>query len=70
MAVVAVEAPAAVLDGRHAKRRPDLDGNLILKMNRGDILWFRQHALAQGKPMAEIIRRILADYRHAEERVR
>jgi hypothetical protein len=57
-------------DGRRSKKRPDLNSHLIIRIPRDDVLWLRRHALDRDESMSEILRKMIADYRHAEERVR
>jgi hypothetical protein len=67
---IAVKEGTAATDGRRSKKRPDLDSHLIIRIPRVDVLWLRRHALDRDESMAEILRRLIAEYRHAEERVR
>jgi hypothetical protein len=49
---------------RQSLSRPELNAKLLVRMRREDILWFRRHALDCNEPMAEIVRRVLTEYRN------
>ena len=47
---------------RRSSARPDLDGQLLVRIARSDVRWLRRHALDRNEPMAEIVRRLIAEY--------
>jgi hypothetical protein len=74
----AVHAVVTEGDGRpqvHADRRtgarrgqaarPELNAHLLVRIPREELRWFRQYAFDHEEPMAELVRRVLHEFRTA-----